>query len=155
MKIGLQVYSIRDDAAADFALAMKKVKEMGYDGVELAGDYGLSAETIKSILDENQLEAISAHIPLDDMENAPDKVFAFYQSIGCRFVAVPWLAEERRPGTALFNDTVKSIRKIGAKAREYGMQLLYHNHDFEFVKVDDEFALDMLYRFLLPNIQAQ
>ena len=68
MKIGLQVYSIRDDAASDFAAAMKKVKEMGYDGVELAGTYGLSAAEIKKVLAEVGLEVISAHIPLDDME---------------------------------------------------------------------------------------
>jgi len=154
MKIGLQVYSIRDDAAADFASSMKKVKEMGYDGVELAGNYGLSAETIKSVLDEVGLEAISAHIPLDDMEKDPDGVFAFYQAIGCRFAAVPWLAAERRPGTPRFEETVASIRKIGAKAAEYGIQLLYHNHDFEFATVDGEYALDMLYRVIEPKYLA-
>ncbi len=154
MKIGLQVYSVRDDAAADFAATMKKIKDMGYEGVELAGSYGLSAEEIKKVLDEVGLEAISAHIPLDDMEKDPDGVFAFYKQIGCRFAAVPWLGEERRPGTPRFEETVASIRKIGAKAKEYGIQLLYHNHDFEFVKVDGEYALDMLYRVVEPEYLA-
>ncbi len=154
MKIGLQVYSIRDDAAADFAGTMKRVKEMGYEGVELAGTYGLTAEEIQGVLNEVGLELVSAHIPLDDMEKDPDGVFVFYQKIGCRFAAVPWLAAERRPGTPLFEETVASIRKIGAKAREYGIQLLYHNHDFEFVKVDGEYALDMLYRVIEPEFLA-
>ena len=154
MKIGLQVYSIRDDAAKDFAAAMKKVKEMGYDGVELAGTYGLSAAEIKKVLDDLGLEVISAHIPLDDMEKDPDGVFAFYEEIGCRYAAVPWLAEERRPGTPRFEETVASIRHIGAKAKAHGIQLLYHNHDFEFVKVDGEYALDMLYRVIEPDYLA-
>ncbi len=154
MKIGLQVYSIRDDAASDFAAAMKKVKAMGYDGVELAGTYGLSAEDIRRTLEEVGLEVISAHIPLDDMEKDPEGVFAFYQKIGCRFAAVPWLAEERRPGTPRFEETVETVRRVGAVARMYGIQLLYHNHDFEFVKVDGEYALDMLYRVVEPEYLA-
>ena len=154
MKIGLQVYSIRDDAAADFAAAMKKVKAMGYDGVELAGAYGLSAAEIKKVLAEVGLEAISAHIPLEEMEKDPDGVFAFYEEIGCRFAAVPWMSAERRPGTDRFEETVASIRNIGAKAKEHGIQLLYHNHDFEFVKVDGEYALDMLYRVIEPEYLA-
>ncbi len=151
MKIGLQVYSIRDEAAKDFATSMKRVKEMGYDGVELAGTYGLSAEEIKSVLDEVGLELVSAHIPLGEMENDPDGVFAFYRTIGCRFAAVPWLEDARRPGTPRFEETVASIRKLGAKAREYGIQLLYHNHDFEFVKIDGEYALDILYNTIEPE----
>lgn len=151
MKIGLQVYSIRDEAAKDFAGSMKRVKEMGYDGVELAGTYGLSAEEIKNVLDEVGLELVSAHIPLYDMEKDPDGVFSFYRDIGCRFAAVPWLGEERRPGTPLFEETVASIRNVGAKAREYGIQLMYHNHDFEFVKVNGEYALDILYSAIEPE----
>lgn len=154
MKIGLQVYSIRDDAASDFAAAMKKVKEMGYDGVELAGAYGLSAAEIKKVLEDVGLEVISAHIPLEDMEKDPDGIFSFYEEIGCRFAAVPWMAAERRPGTERFAETVESIRAIGAKAKEHGIQLLYHNHDFEFVKVDGEYALDMLYRVVEPEYLA-
>ena len=84
----------------------------------------------------------------------PDGIFSFYEEIGCRFAAVPWMAAERRPGTERFAETVESIRAIGAKAKEHGIQLLYHNHDFEFVKVDGEYALDMLYRVVEPEYLA-
>ena len=143
-KIGVQVYSVRDYAEKDFRATMEAIKAMGYDGVELAGAYGLSADEVKKVLAEVGLEAISAHVPLGDMIADPDKTFAFYREIGCRFVVVPWLEAERRPGSPAFDDTVKAINNAGAKAREYGLQLLYHNHDFEFVKVDGEYALDML-----------
>jgi sugar phosphate isomerase/epimerase len=54
--IALQVYSVRDAAEADFAGTMRQVKEMGYDGVELAGTYGMTAVEAKKILDEIGLE---------------------------------------------------------------------------------------------------
>ena len=68
-----------------------------------------------------------------------------YKEIGCKYVVVPYLTEECRPGTEGFSDTVKGIRKIGEAAKELGLQLLYHNHDFEFVKINGEYGLDVLY----------
>ena len=41
LPVAVQVYSVRDDAEKDFAGTMKKIKEIGYEGVELAGLYGL------------------------------------------------------------------------------------------------------------------
>ena len=46
MKIGLQVYTVRDAADKDFKGTMEKIKEMGYDGVELAG---LCGKTIAEV----------------------------------------------------------------------------------------------------------
>ena len=75
----------------------------------------------------------------------PEKVLADYAEIGCKYVAVPYLTEECRPGTDGFTATVEGIRKIAEAAKKLGIQLLYHNHDFEFVKLDGEYALDVLY----------
>ena len=52
LKIGLQLYSVRDDMAQDMYAALKKVKEIGYDYVEFAGYFDHSAEEVKSMLDE-------------------------------------------------------------------------------------------------------
>ena len=49
LPIAVQVYSVREEAERDFAGTMKKLGEMGYDGVELAGLYGKSAEEISGI----------------------------------------------------------------------------------------------------------
>lgn len=147
MKIGLQVYSIKEEATENFASAMEKVKAMGYDGVELAGRYGLSAEEIKAVLNEVGLEAASAHVPIKEMEESPDETFAFYRTVGCPFVAVPWLAP--------MNDiSIQRVRVVGMKAKEYGLHLLYHNHGFEFSKIGDEYALDRLYRTVEPEYLA-
>ena len=48
LPIAIQVYSVRDDASADLYATLKKIKEMGYDGVEFAGLYGNSPATIKA-----------------------------------------------------------------------------------------------------------
>lgn len=152
VKIGLQLYSVRDDADANFKETIERVKKIGYAGVELGGRYNTPASEIKKIVEGNGLEVMSAHVPFVEMHETPDETFSFFAECGCRYVAVPWLAAERRPGTDLFLQTIEDIRVIGANAKKYGLQLLYHNHDFEFDKVDGEYALDILYNTIPADL---
>ena len=146
LPIGLQLYSVRDDMAKDFKGTLQKVKEMGYDGVEFAGMYDHTPAEIKAMCAEIGLNPISAHVPLQEMLEDIDKVIADYKAIGCQYIVVPYVTEERRPGGELFKQMVEEIRGIGEKCKAAGLVLLYHNHDFEFAKTETgEFGLDYLY----------
>lgn len=142
--IALQLYSVRDDLAADFRGTLEKVKALGYDGVEFAGLFGHSADEVKAMLDELSLTPVSAHVPFVDMMANPD-ILADYAKIGCEFVVIPYLTEEYRPGQEKFNEVIAGAKLLGEKANTLGMKLCYHNHDFEFVKLGGEYALDVLY----------
>ena len=74
MKIAVQVYSVRDaiNDEASLLKALEKIKEIGYDGVEFAGYFGASAQTIRAKLDELGLVCVGGHIGLDDF--APEKL---------------------------------------------------------------------------------
>ena len=141
LPIALQVYSVRDYAEKDFKGTMEQVKAMGYQGVELAGLYGYTAVEVKQILDEVGLELVSAHVPVAELEK--DEALADYAATGMKYIAIPWMmtgatTEEVAASVAL-------IKAIGARCKEKGMQLLYHNHDFEFEKVDGKYILDTFY----------
>ena len=150
--VGIQVYSVRGEAKADLKGTLTQIKEMGYDGVEFAGLYGYAPEDIRDMCAELSLVPISAHVPYLDLIADPEGTLAQYKTIGCKFVAVPYLNEDYRPGTEKFPEVIEGIKKIGAVAREMGIQLLYHNHDFEFVTIDGKYALDMLYEQTTPEI---
>ena len=142
----LQLYSVRGDLEADFLGTLCKVSEMGYDGVEYAGLYGYEPAQIKHWCDSLGLVSISAHVPLAEMLADVDKVIADYKAIGCEYIVVPYVTEERRPGGELFRQMVEEIRAIGQKAKEAGLVLLYHNHDFEFRKLENgQCGIDYLY----------
>ena len=143
--IAIQLYSVRDDMAADFEGTLKKVKALGYDAVEFAGLYGKSAAEVKKMCEEIGLVPLSAHVPFIDMMNDLSLLDG-YAEIGCKFVVIPYLTEEYRPGNEKFADVIEGAKVLGKKANELGMKLCYHNHDFEFVKVDGEYALDILYK---------
>ena len=139
--IALQVYTVRDAAEADFAGTMRKVKEMGYDGVELAGTYGMTVVEMKKILDEIGLELVSAHVGLDLI--AQDAILADYAAAGIKFMASPWFTG---PKTAEeLESAIAQIREGCERCKAHGIQLLYHNHDFEFEKIDGEYVLDSYY----------
>ena len=118
---------------------------MGYDGVEFAGLYGNTPADIAKMCKEIGLVPISAHVPYLDMCGAPKGILAKYAEVGCKFVAVPYLTPDYRPGTPCWGEVVENIKMLGEEAKGYGIQLLYHNHDFEFMKVDGKYALDELY----------
>lgn len=143
--IALQLYSLRDDMARDFDATMRRVKDMGYNGVEFAGLFGRTPDEIRSLCADLGLNPISAHVPFVDMMADPPKVLADYAAIGCRYVAIPYLTEEYRPGAAKFDEVLRGARLLGKTANRLGMTLLYHNHDFEFQKMDGRYALDRLY----------
>ena len=145
LPLAIQLYSFRDDMEKDFEGTVKKIKELGYEGVEFAGLFGKSGSEVKALCDDLGLVPVSAHVPYYDMLENPAEVLKDYKDLGCKYVVVPYLTEECRPGTDGWDDTVKGIRKIGEAAKEMGIQLLYHNHDFEFLKIDGKYALDILY----------
>ncbi len=151
--IALQVYSVRDDLEKDFRGTLAKVKALGYDGVEFAGLYGNAPADIKAWCEELELVPISAHVPFVDMMENPD-LLADYAAIGCKYVAIPYLTEEYRPGAEKFDEVIAGAAKLGEKAKSLGMKLLYHNHDFEFLKVDGKYALDILYDTVSEDLLA-
>ena len=63
-----------------------------------------------------------------------------------KYIAIPYLVEEDRPGQPKFLENIKTFSKIGEACNKYGITLLYHNHDFEVVKMENgQYALDFMY----------
>ena len=148
-----QIYSVRDEAERDFLSALKEIKNIGYDAVELAGLYHYSAAEVKEMLSEAGLTPVSAHVALEEWIKDPEKTADTYKQIGCAYVAIPYLNDDRRPGAPMFAETVDLIRKIGRLCNERGMGLLYHNHDFEFITLPSgRYGLDELYTAVPPEL---
>ena len=145
LPVALQIYSVRDEISRDFAGTLKKIKEMDYAGIEFAGFAGKDASEIKKMIDDAGLKAVSGHVPFDAFVKDAGKVFSDYGSLGCKYVSIPWLDSKIAPGGEDFKSTVPKIRQIGEAAKAAGLTLLYHNHDFEFRKVDGAYGLDILY----------
>lgn len=157
LPIAAQVYSLRDEAAADFGKAMDALARMGYDGVELAGLYGKPAKEIRACLDRVGLAAVSAHVPYEALAQDTERTVVDYQEIGCKFVAIPGFAKEDWYGGSRYAKTLENIAKISETCRKAGMRLLYHNHESEFTKTPAGiYELDAFYGDIpASDIQTQ
>lgn len=145
LPIAVQLYSIAAEVKADFKGALKKVKDMGYDGVEFAGLFGQAPREIREWCREIGLVPVSAHVAVGAMIENPERVFADYGTIGCRYVGIPSLPEQFRPGGKDFDQFVQHVNSFAKIAAAHGITLVYHNHDFEFQKIGGAYLLDLLF----------
>ncbi len=139
IKLGLQLYSVRNDCRKDFDATLAAVAKMGYEGVEFAGyyTYGNDAPGLKKKLDELGLVAAGTHIRAHALEAKNiEQTIAFHKTIGCKYLIVP--------GDGRFTDPKKSkgfadFMNQAAKAlKPHGMYCGYHNHTREMKKADGD-----------------
>lgn len=125
------MYTLRDDLSKDFAETVRRVAAMGYAGVELAGTGGLSAGELRALLEDNNLRVVGAHVPLGALESDLGATVAYHQELGNPYVIVPFLPPDRRSAEG-YAQVAVLLNTVGARLRDAGLHLAYHNHAFEF-----------------------
>lgn len=140
-KIGLQLYSVRDDMKADMRKTLQEVKDMGYDCVEFAGYFGKTAEEIRAMLDEIGLECVSVHQTHGVFIENFEENAKFLKTLGAKYSGIPWMNKDEIVTEKFISD----VKTVGEKLKNEGITLVYHNHEFEFEKTGDQFILDWLY----------
>jgi sugar phosphate isomerase/epimerase len=142
--IGLQLYTIRDAMAIDVPGSLKKVSDIGYKYLELAGYadgkfYEYEPAEFKKIVNDLGMEIISSHTQVEaegiTLENAT-KMAEDHARLGVRYCVQPWVVEEARTTIASYQKMVADWNKVGQIMKENGIQFGYHNHNFEFANVE-------------------
>jgi sugar phosphate isomerase/epimerase len=154
--LAIQMYTVRDAAAQDFPGALQKVAELGYDAVELAGMFDLSATALRQILDDLGLQCISAHVALPNLRNNLDQEIETYLALGASYLVCPVLPLEERGEEAGYRALAAELNQIGERCRAKGIQFCYHHHAFELVQFNGKYGLDILLEDSDPaNVQLQ
>ncbi|MCR9262453.1 MAG: sugar phosphate isomerase/epimerase [Pseudomonadaceae bacterium] len=144
-RIGLQLYTVRDLMAKDVAATLAAIAQAGYVEVETAGTGNLSPAQFVAALQDNNLTAPAAHVPFDLMAASPEAILEAAETIGYQFIVLPWIAPELRT-LAGYSQVIEVLNTFGEQCRGAGVQLCYHNHDFEFEALGDERAFDVMLR---------
>lgn len=143
-KIALQLYTVRDVAEKDPVGTLKAVAAVGYPAVQMAGTYGMSADDLRTVLDSLGLAVAGTHVALEALEENLDREIAYYRTLGTSDIVVPFVKQERRQDAAGYREIAASLNRLGARCREAGARLSYHNHAFEFDRFGDVTGLDIL-----------
>jgi sugar phosphate isomerase/epimerase len=159
--IGLQLYTIRDHMQADPAAALAKVAQIGYNSVEGATYtgtemfYGMAPVAFASLLKQNGLIMPSSHYRLgeeqvngssqkgtllSDWSKAVDDA----AEVGLKYMVCAWLAEVERGSLDHYKQVAEDFNKAGEICKKSGIQLCYHNHDFEFIQQDGKYPYETI-----------
>lgn len=151
-RIGLQLYTVKDEAEKDLLGTVRAAARMGYDGVEFSGFFGLAAREIRAVLNGEGIAVAGAMIDLPELERNLDRTVDYCLELGCSVIIVPGVDESRRTDADGFSRLGGIMTSIGHRSRERGLRLLYHVHGYEFVKFGEVSALDVMLAHLAPGI---
>lgn len=152
VKVALQLYTVRDETQRDFAGTLRRAAQMGYVGVEFAGYGNLTAQEMRALLTETSVFPASTHLGLPALQQSQlDASIRYCLDIGCPSIVLPSLPHERRNRQGV-QELAPHLNAIGQRCQEHGITFAYHNHDFEFTRVDGIYLLDYLIQATDPSL---
>lgn len=155
LPVSIQLYTLRDLMKGDFDGTLKKVAEIGYPAVEFAGfgRYGSKPQELRALLDGLGMTCSGSHEGFGGVKNNPAGRAEFIQALGGKHLTVPSMPKEFREGgkdgCRRFAEEMNAMGEAVAKA---GSVLSYHNHNFEFTKVEDKSLFDWMFEVMDPKL---
>jgi len=153
MKIAAQLYTLREflKTPEDIDKTLKKVKKIGYDAVQVSGMGPIDPQDLKTIVDREDLTICATHIGFDRLRNELESVISDHKLWDCKYVGLGAMPEEYRKDEESFIKFTKEASKIADKLQENGLQFVYHNHNFEFIKFGVKTGMDILFENTDPQ----
>lgn len=159
--VGLQLYTVREAMAKDPAGTLARLAKIGFNSVEGAtytGSqkfYGMTPQAFAAVLKQNGLIMPSSHYMLGEaqMNGAPtqgtilhdwDRAVDDAAAAGVKYMVCAYLLDSERGPMDHYKVVAEQLNKAGERCKKNGIQLCYHNHDFEFVTQDGKLPYELL-----------
>lgn len=155
MKVGLQIYSVRNRMAEDPVGTLQKVSDMGYKYIETYSHpegrdektfgFGLPVKEAKARLDDLGLQVVGAHFYPEHPEGL-DEYCAYYAELGATQVGCGGIYEDEMAHKA------EALNAAGRIAKKHGLRYYYHNHYHEYRKVNGEYIMHIFAKETDPEL---
>ena len=155
--IGAQTYTIRDhmQSPADMAKSFRRLRQMGYEAVQVSGQGEVEAEALAQMLQDEGLCCAATHVSLELMKDTAQCV-ALHEALQCRYTAIGGFFSAAGPDE--WKRFVDAFNAVGQALAAQGLRVGYHNHSHELAPLDgapagvDATVLAMLIDQLDPSI---
>ena len=150
LRLGLQLWTVRELAERDLAGTLKQLRDIGCDAIEIFGDGPAFYQEMQVALQASEMACCSAHVPFIALRNDLARIIAGLQSIGCNMAVVPAFPREWRDTPAKALQLALDLNRIGERLRNAGIAFAYHNEDYDFAPLGDS----TLWQMLVANTDA-
>lgn len=150
MKLGLQLYTLRDTIEKDPKGVLQKVAGFGYQELETYGYadgriYGMDFASFGKYVKDLGMEVVSGHYSYELATGDKwEKAVSDAKAIGQQYMVVPSLGEDVRKTLDDYKRVCEKFNKAGEICKKYGIRFGYHNHDFEFRPIDGKIPFDVM-----------
>ena len=154
--IGLQLYTLRDEMEINPRKTLEHVAKVGYKELETADYkegkiYGMEPSNFNGMVADLGMKIVSGHISYNDLKFDWDRVLNMLQETDQKFVVLPYLEENER-NLKVYNEVIELLNDKGAELRKLDKVMAYHNHDFEFDRIEDIVPMELLLEETDPNL---
>jgi sugar phosphate isomerase/epimerase len=129
-RIGLQLWSVKDEIKQDFEGTMTKIANLGFQGVEFAGEFGPYKDNpagLRVFMDKHKLACAGAHMHFDALEGEQfESTTAFYKKLSCSNLVISMDKRGATPEQSA--EMSKELSSLSSKLAAKGMRIGYHNH---------------------------
>jgi sugar phosphate isomerase/epimerase len=146
-QVAAQLYTIREfvKTPADIATSLKKIREIGFEAVQVSGIGPIEESELLQILQGEGLTLCATHEGAQSIIDNPHKVVERLQSLKCTYTAYPHPAGVDFTEGSQITAMIHGLDKAGKVLRDAGIVLAYHNHAIELAKVGGKTILDHIY----------
>ena len=129
-RVGIQLYSLRDDARTDLERTLAAIAAIGYKDIELLGsmnNFGMPPARLRSVLDQNGLRAPSTHVggsALNDLDRQLDDA----NTLGHSYLTVASLPISGARTVDEYRRWADRLNEAGRRARQRNVWIAFHNH---------------------------
>ncbi|MBM4187159.1 MAG: sugar phosphate isomerase/epimerase [Gemmatimonadetes bacterium] len=143
-RFGIQLYTVRDLLPKDFEGTLAALAAAGYREVEFAGYHGRSPAAVRGALDRAGLTAPAAHVGLAEIKTRWKATLETARTVGHRYLVLAWLGPAERRSLDDYRAVADLLNRAASEAKAAGIEVGYHNHDFEFEPVAGRVPYDLL-----------
>ncbi len=151
-RIGLQLYTLREQMAISVERTLHDVARIGYREVEFAGYFNRPPRAIRQLLDRNDLKSPSAHLGIEQLQSGWYRTLSEAAEMGQKWLVVASLPSEARATVDALKRTADLFNRAASDAKTFKIRLGYHNHDVEFGDVEGRRPLDVLLEETDPEL---
>jgi len=151
--IGAQLYTLREftKTPADIRTTFARVRDLGYEAVQVSGTGQIEPEELKQIADETEVKIVATHISYERIVKEPQAVIDEHKLWGCRHVAIGGMPQEYRSEEG-FSRFAREASEAVEPLTDAGLTFSYHNHSFELQRFGGRTGLEIIYEESDPEV---